>query len=63
MKVSNIKFYEKPSSGSRVAVADGRTDGQRGRQTNMRKLAVTFPNLANAFKKIVKIRSVGIAAV
>jgi hypothetical protein len=42
-KYSNIKFYENPSSGSRV-VSCGRMDGQ----TDMTKLIVTFGNFANA---------------
>jgi hypothetical protein len=41
-----------------------RTDGKTERQTkNIRNLAVAFPNLANAFKKVVKISSVGVDAV
>jgi len=42
-KSSNIKFPEIPSSGNRV-VPRGQTDGRE----NMRKLIVTFHNIANA---------------
>jgi hypothetical protein len=42
---SNIKFYEIPSSGSRV-VACGRTDGQ----TDMTVLTVAFRSFAKALK-------------
>jgi hypothetical protein len=44
-KVSNIKFYQNPSSGSRVVPCrqtDGRTDDM--------KLIVAFRNFANASK-------------
>ena len=40
-----IKFYENPSSGSRVVHADGRTD--RHGQTDM-KIIVTFRNFASS---------------
>jgi hypothetical protein len=44
-KVSNIKFQQNPSSGSRVVPY-----GQTGRQTDMTKLIVAFHNFANAPK-------------
>jgi hypothetical protein len=44
-KYTNIKFHEIPSSGSRV-VPCGRTN----RQTDMRKLIITFCNFAKAPK-------------
>jgi hypothetical protein len=40
-KVSNIKFYQNPSSGSRVVPCG---------QTDMAKLIVAFSNFANAPK-------------
>ena len=41
-KVSNIRFHENPSSGSRVVPC-----GQTDRQTDMTKLVVAFRNFAN----------------
>jgi hypothetical protein len=48
-RFSNIKFYEKTSSGSRI-VPCGRTDGQADRQIDIRKLTVSFRNFTNAPK-------------
>jgi len=45
-KSSSIKFYENPSSGSRV-VPWGRTDGR----TDMKQLLVAFRNFAKTPKK------------
>ena len=42
---SNIKFYQNPSTGSRV-IPCGQTDGQ----TDITKLIVAFRNFANAPK-------------
>jgi len=51
-KYSNFKFHENPSSGSE-AVPCGRTGGER--QTDVTKLRVAFPNLANEHKnKIIQ---------
>jgi len=47
-KYLNIKFFENPSSGSRVFRC-GRTD----RQTDMTNLIVTFHNFAEAPKEVV----------
>jgi hypothetical protein len=44
-KISNVRFNQNPSSGSRV-VSCGRTEGQ----TDMTKLIVAFRNFANAPK-------------
>jgi len=48
-KESNVKYHEKPSSGSRIFLY-GRTDGQ----TDMSKLRAAFRNFANAPKIIQK---------
>jgi hypothetical protein len=56
-KVSNIKFHQNSSSGSRV-VPCGQTDTDRqtDRQTNITKLIVAFRNFTNAPKtRIVEI--------
>jgi hypothetical protein len=45
-KYSNIKFHENPSSGSHV-VPRRRMDGQTDKQTDMKKLTVTFCNFVN----------------
>jgi hypothetical protein len=45
-KISNIKFHEKPSSGSRV-VPYGLTDGR----TDVTKLIIAFHSFANAPKR------------
>jgi hypothetical protein len=46
-KYSNTKFYENPSSGSRV-VPYGETDGRTARQIYMTEPIVTFHNFANS---------------
>ena len=52
-KYSGVKFYENPSSGSRV-VPCRQTDGQADRQTDMTKLIVTFHNFCErAYKSRV----------
>jgi len=38
--------------GAEMSLADGRTDGQKDRQTDIMKLIVAFRNFANAYKKI-----------
>jgi len=45
-KNTQIKFYENPSGGSRLASV--RTDGQTDKQMDMTKLKVAFSNFANA---------------
>ena len=47
--ISNIKFYQNPSSGSRV-VASEQTDRQTDRRTDITKLIMDFRNFANALK-------------
>jgi len=48
-KNANIKFQENPSSGSRVILADGWTNGQ----TDTKKLIVGFRNFASEPEKLI----------
>ena len=52
-KLSNSKFHENPSRGSRVVPCE-RTDGWTDRRTNMTKLIVPVHNFANAPNNDVK---------
>jgi hypothetical protein len=52
-KLTNIKFHENPSRGSRFVPCgrtDRQTEGQTDRLTDMRKLIVAFRSFANAPK-------------
>jgi len=51
--LSDIKFHENPSSGSRVVPCgqiEGQADGRTDRRTDMMKLIFAFRNFANAPK-------------
>jgi len=53
-KYSNINFHGNPSSGSQVVPCgqtNRRADRQKGRQTDMMKLIVTFRNFMTPPKK------------
>ena len=56
-KVSNIKFHQNPTSGSRVVPCV-----QTDRQTDMTKLIVAFCNFVNAPKKVKYALKQGIKA-
>jgi len=48
---SNMKFYEKLSSGSRIFPCGQTEEGKKRRRTDMTKLIVAFHNFANAPNK------------
>jgi hypothetical protein len=51
---TNIRFYQNPSSGSRVGSCgerDGQTDRQKDGRTDMTKVIVAFRNFAKASKE------------
>jgi hypothetical protein len=53
-KSSNIKFYQSPSSGSRL-IAFGRTNRQTEGLTDMTKIIVAFRNFVNTSKTVIDI--------
>jgi hypothetical protein len=49
-RYSNIKFHEKPTTGSQIVLCGWTV--LRVEETDMKKITVTFRNLANVLKKI-----------
>ena len=70
-EILDIKFYQNPSSGSRVVPCGrthGRTDRQTDRRTDMTKLIIAFRNFANVLKNVenmgkIKLRKMKLSAV